>query len=56
MTPLLIKTHSYIVFSWAHELQVTHANKEAPVLRKKVMHYGHILSSAHAKNVKKKFA
>jgi hypothetical protein len=46
--------HSCIFLGWPHELLVPHANTQALVLRKKVMHYGHILKSVQVKNEKKK--
>ena len=52
MTQFLMKTHSYIFLSWAHEILVTDANTQAFALWKKVMRYWHILRCTQVRNEK----
>jgi hypothetical protein len=52
MTQFLMKTHSCVCLSGAHETLVTDANIQALPLRKKVIRYGHILRCTQVKNEK----
>jgi len=52
MTQFLMKTHSCIFLSWAHEILVTDANTQALALWKKVVRYGHILRYTQVRNEK----